>query len=641
MKAKNTRQPAPQSDISGKRYQIFLWSVLFLNSLFLIWQCLDRYLAPRFLFLSVALTVALAALRHDLKKHADWRLHTFDLLLLGWYGINLASVFWAFSWSEGIFYAQKVLLLFSTYWLLRQTLHRDETAFTRTLSNIIPVLTIVVCGIIGIQLMMAISKNGLDNQTLYDYASGVYGNKSLASDFLFFLLIFNLLFIKGKEKKLLFLIGSGVLSLLILLLQTRTVYLAVAAAAILYTFTAGLSDPKIRPIFVRWVIPSGAVLTVLFAAFLFFKGGETSLGERLNPLTYLESTSANERRFVWYKTDLLNEDHFWWGVGNGSWKFWLPSKTLQGAFRLQEQGIVFTRAHNDYLEVRAEMGITGAIWFIALFIATGIGLAAAWRQPDISRHETAVVAAGLLGYCIIQYFDFPRERIEMQVMLAALFALAAHRSRLFWSKLPGVNVAKSGSLFTGLLVIGLLFNVVIGFYRVNGEIHNVNMAKAYQKQDFKTVLKEARATQNMFLEYNDVGLPIKWYEGTAWYRMKDYDKAVTAFGEALALNPWSFQVLNNYATALASQEKYNEAIPYFEKAVEINPKYDEGKFNLAYSYTQLKQYDKALEWVKRVDTIPNPPSDAERKKNQSILENKANFLKGIQEKMGQNKPGGQ
>lgn len=636
MKEKNTRQPAPPPEIPGKWYQIFLWSALFLNSIFLIWQCLDRYLAPRFLFLSVALTVALLALRHDLRKNADWRFHTFDILLLGWYGLNLASVFWAFSWSEGIFYAQKVLLLFSTYWLLRQTLHRDENAFSRTFSSIIPMLTFIVCGIIGVQLMMAISKNGLDNQTLYDYASGVFGNKSLASDFLFFLLIFNLLLIRSSNKKINFLIGTGILSILILLLQTRTVYLAVATAAILYTFTAGLGDPKIRPVFIRWVIPSGAVFMVAFAAFLFYKGSGTSLGERLNPLTYLESASANERRFVWYKTDLLNEDHFWYGVGNGSWKFWLPSKTLQGAFRLQEQGIVFTRAHNDYLEIRAEMGIVGAIWFIGLFLAAGIGLVAAWRQPEIPKHETAMIAAGILGYCVIQYFDFPRERIELQVMLAALFALAAHRSRLFWSKSPAIHLEPAANLFIGALVAGLLFNIVVGFYRVNGEIHNVNMAKAYQKQDFKTVLKEAQATQNMFLEYNDVALPVKWYEGTSWYRMKDYDKAATAFGEALALNPWSFQVLNNYATALATQEKFSEAIPYFEKAVEINPKYDEGKFNLAFSYTQLKQYDKAMEWVMRVDTIPNPPSEMERKKNRSILENKATFIKSIQEKIGQN-----
>jgi tetratricopeptide (TPR) repeat protein len=90
--------------------------------------------------------------------------------------------------------------------------------------------------------------------------------------------------------------------------------------------------------------------------------------------------------------------------------------------------------------------------------------------------------------------------------------------------------------------------------------------------------------------------------------------------------------LNNYATALASAKKFEEAIPYFEKATYINPKYDEGKFNLAYSYTQLGNYEKALDWLSKVDTIANPKTEEEVKKNKAILDNKANFTNAIMEK---------
>lgn len=115
---------APSTPYNG--HSLVLWLVIFANSLFLIWQCLDRYLAPRFLFLSVALIVSLFVLRSDLFKRAEWRFHTFDGLMLGWYGINLASAFYAFSWSEGIFFAQKTLLLFTVYWLFRQLFFMDE-----------------------------------------------------------------------------------------------------------------------------------------------------------------------------------------------------------------------------------------------------------------------------------------------------------------------------------------------------------------------------------------------------------------------------------------------------------------------------------------------------------------------------------
>ena len=135
-----------------------------------------------------------------------------------------------------------------------------------------------------------------------------------------------------------------------------------------------------------------------------------------------------------------------------------------------------------------------------------------------------------------------------------------------------------------------------------------------------------------FLEYNDVAIPFEWYEGTSFFKMNKPEAAIEAYRKALALNPWNFQVLNNYATALATAKQYTEAIPLFEKAVEINPKYDEGKFNLAYSHTQLGNYDTALRWLSKVDTIANPKTPDEVKKNKAILDNLASFTQSIQSK---------
>ena len=615
---------------------LVLWLVIFANSLFLIWQCLDRYLAPRFLFLSVALIVALFVLRGDLFKRADWRFRTFDGLMLGWYGLNLASAFAAFSWSEGIFFAQKTLLLFTVYWLFRQLFHMDAPLVRKKMATVVIALTWVVCLLILGQIYFAFSESGLDNETLYKYASGVFGNKGLASDFLFFLLVLHIFLAKEINSFRISVLNIIVLLGLILLLQTRTVYVSVAASTLLYGLGRGILDASFRPILLRRWLPIGIGAIGLLVALALVGGKGSSLSERLNPFTYGESASANERKFVWYKTNLLNEDHFWWGVGNGSWKFWLPSKTLQGAFRLQEKGIVFTRTHNDYLEIRAEMGMIGVTYFILLFVLAALALLWALQKHRDKTHEILAISAGLLGYCIIQYFDFPRERIEMQVILALFFALSAYYGAGFWSKMPSIVLPESVKApLGGLLVLGLMFNTMIGWYRVTGEMHNVKMAIAYQKQDYNTVLREAQAAKNMFLEYNDVAIPFEWYEGTAAYKLKRPEQeAIQKYEAALQLNPWSFQVLNNYATALASAKKFEEAIPYFEKATYINPKYDEGKFNLAYSYTQLGNYDKALDWLSKVDTIANPKTKEEVKKNKAILDNKANFTNAIREKKG-------
>ena len=428
----------------------------------------------------------------------------------------------------------------------------------------------------------------------------------------------------------------GVLLLgLILLLQTRTVYLAVAAGALVYFPVRAASEPDFRPFFLKKLLPGGLLAVGLLAALVAVKGRGTSLAERLNPMTYLESASANERRFVWYKTDLLCADHPVWGVGNGSWKLWFPSKSIQGAYRLQEKGIIFTRAHNDYLEVRAELGLVGAALFVLLFaVAAGTGLWVLRKTLDPARrHDALVLLVGLLGYCIIQYFDFPRERVEMQVVLAVFLAWLAFLGRDFWAKMPGLPAQKLLPAGMALLATGLIFNVLIGWNRVQGEQHMVKTMAAHLASQWPAALRESALASNPFYEMNDVALSASWYAGVAHYSMKNYEKSVAAFAEAYRLNPWSFQVINNYASALVKNGDIPAAIKLYEKTLEINPKYDEGKFNLSYAYFQLGDYARSLEYVNAVDTIVGAKTPDELAKNRAVLERRETFVREIEKRL--------
>jgi len=627
------------ADNSLRAWRIALWLVFFGGTLFFLPFCLDRYLAPRFFFLSGAMLLSFVLVWKDLKEKGDWKLRGFDLMLLGWYGLNLASVSWAFSWSEGIFYAQKTLLLFLVYWVSRQALLRDELMVRQTLRQIFTLSTWAVCGIIVVQVGLAFRQNGLDNEQLYDFASGLFGNKSLATDFLFFLLIFNVLLYKEHQRRSDFWLEAGIVGVLILLLQTRTVYLALAVCGLLYCLGRSALDTDFRKLFLKRILPAGTVLVLLLIAFLAFKGRGNSFAERLNPSTYLESTTANERRFVWYKTDELNKDHFWLGVGNGSWKLWFPSKNIAGGYRLEEQNVVFTRAHNDYLEIRAEMGIVGVVWFCVLFgIAFLAGIWSLWQLKATTEkaankaHDLLVLSLGLLGYCIIQFFDFPRERIEMQVFLGLFFAWIMFCSRdNLLGKFGPSSISKP--LMILLFGLGLAFNLVIGWHRIVGENHNVALLDAQAAKDWKTLAAESSAAENIFYEYTDVAIPLAWHEGIAWYQMNQMEKAISAFEKAYRLNPWSFQVINNYASALVKHQQFKDAIPLYEQALRINPKFDDGKFNLSFVYFKLGDFPKSLEWLDKVDTIPNPGNDVDRQKNIQLKSRQADFRKAVYEKM--------
>ena len=180
-----------------------------------------------------------------------------------------------------------------------------------------------------------------------------------------------------------------------------------------------------------------------------------------------------------------------------------------------------------------------------------------------------------------------------------------------------------------MLLAGFAFNMVLGWQRIKGEIHTVELLKAQVRGDYPTLQREAAAARNVFYEYTDVTIPLQWFEGIAFYQMNRVEESVSAFESAYRLNPWAFQVLNNYASALLRVGRHRDAIPLFENALAINPRYDEGKFNLAYVWFTLGDREKALNWLNRVDTIPNPQSNDERQKNQTVIKRKADFLRII------------
>jgi O-antigen ligase len=600
-----------------------LWAVLGVNSVFFIWQCLDRYLSPRFLFLSMALLLGLWFLRKPLLALKSWELHGFDLLMIGWYLFNGASVFWAFNWSEAVFTAQKSLLLLTCYGLFRYFFTLNNTKTRGVILDIVHTLTAVSCLILIGQLGYAALKMGLSNNALYDYASGLSGNKSLAADFLFLLLGLQVLFRREQSRPWVAPLAVILLCALILVLQVRTVYGAVFMAALLYFSLSLRQVLGQRNLLLKKILPLFMLFALGLATLVF--GTKGSLAERLNPMNYLDSTSLNERRFVWYKTDLLNADHYWLGVGAGSWKLWFPSKNIQGAYRLQEENIVFTRVHNDYLEVRAEMGILGAIYYLLLFLlAFATATWALWRGKG--GEELKALTATLVGYCIIQYFDFPRERIEMQVFLALLLAWMAQSSRDFWEKGPVLGISRAKGVLLWVLGGLLAFNVCIGWYRVKGEIGIVKMFMAIQQSKAQQVFELAEESCNPFLEYSDVALPLCWYQGLSKLQTNQAKEAIPYLARAYQLNPWSFQVLNNYATALAMSGNNRDAIPLMEKVLEINPAYDDGKMNLAITYKEIGENDKAANMLARVDTIPNPSTEGARLKNREINARKAQIL---------------
>ena len=587
---------------SSTQITLFLFVILVVNYLLRVPWLIDEFHVSRFILLSVLCAVGTIWL-FSLPKKLD--LHLLDIALLGFYGINLFSVTWSFNFGEAIFTSQKYLLLAISFILFRVLF--SDRQFWPVLSKLLNVLTLLVLLITSYQFIYFGTTLGFSGQTLYKVI-GHSGHKNLVASFLFLLLGLQIYFLISKPAKSWQYVLLGWQLIAMLALRSRAVYTAMAIFFLVLAAYYLLSGRKeLKQVIVRRVVPFVLTTSLIGALVISYTGIGKEYLRYLNPTTYSSSVSGSERLFVWYKTSELIEDNIWLGHGAGSWKLVFPSKNISGGYRLQEKDTVFTRAHNDFLEIWCEVGSVGLLLYLSIFGLAIWSLWARFRMEKVKqKNQLIVLIATLLGYLIISFFDFPKERLEHQTILALILAIALLKSKPFIKK-KKVLYTFSGigqKMFIGCLLALQVINLPIGYYRYIGDRNTKEIIIAMASQNTTTLREKAQSGHSAWYDLNPLAYPVRWYEGMAYYYEKNFQAAAAPFAEAYNVNPYNFNVINNYASTLVQIKKYKEAIPLYEQALRINPKFEESMFNLSFVYFQLGQYDLAEEWVNKTSKNP-------------------------------------
>jgi tetratricopeptide (TPR) repeat protein len=82
--------------------------------------------------------------------------------------------------------------------------------------------------------------------------------------------------------------------------------------------------------------------------------------------------------------------------------------------------------------------------------------------------------------------------------------------------------------------------------------------------------------------------------GNAWYDKKEYDKATTAFTEAIRLDPKFSNAYVNRGLAWDAKKEYDKAIADYTKAIELDPNHVGAYVNRGLVWYYKKDYDKAV-----------------------------------------------
>jgi tetratricopeptide (TPR) repeat protein len=105
--------------------------------------------------------------------------------------------------------------------------------------------------------------------------------------------------------------------------------------------------------------------------------------------------------------------------------------------------------------------------------------------------------------------------------------------------------------------------------------------------------------------------------GNLFYDRQEYDKAISAYEQAIQYDSHNIQAYHNKGSALAALSRYEEAIAVYEQALHINPQKTETSKNLGYALKYLGRFKEALDVFKRALQIS--PQDQELKEITSAL----------------------
>lgn len=497
----------------------------------------------------------------------------------------------------------KLLLLFG-FLFLTIALLRKKTISTDNL-----ILSGIGFGMvaIGSAAVQLVEKSVVEHQHLFrkiEIITGLFANKNLLASVLFLCLPF---FLMGLQlsKKIRWISGFGIGSaaFILFIIRTRTVLAALLLLVLILLYCYLRNRFKVKP---AYLVAGALLLATLLVLVVDIPKADnetppdvaTHYANRI-----FETGTLQSRLRYWEHSWAMVIDQPFLGVGLGNWQVQFPKYGLENLdeFDISNGTQTLQRAHNDFLQVLCESGIFGFIGYLLIFIVVAYRLILLISRSEATaqKWQAIYLLGGLAGYVLIALLDFPMERIEHQVLLMLILAIAAFTSEPNRAIEPTPKSTHRWPLYV-LVTVGL-YSIAVAGFRLHGEKQTRLLYQAKANSLWNDVLFYANAAQSRFYTTDPTSIPIDWYKGNAYFGRNEITEGIRSFESAYAGAPYQIQVLNNLATAYRTGGQKEKAKTFYKEALRISPAFEEARLNLAALYYSNKEFPEAFETIEKMD----------------------------------------
>ncbi len=485
-----------------------------------------------------------------------------------------------------------------------------------------------------ISLYLSVQYYGLD-PFLSDIGqlTSTLGNRNYVASYLAltFPVAFSFFLIESeKRKKIFYEIILLIIYTGIIVCHTRAIWAALFFSLLLFGYF--LSHFKINNVLKdnkKWLIIFFSLfllITLIYSTDNPLNRSSITATERAVSSFDMQGSSLRTRLLIWNSTIDMIKDKPVFGSGLGT--FPLHYLNYQAKYLQNNPDYVqflgkAAEAHNEYLQIWAEMGIIGLLSFlliIIIFYRTNLGLI-----KKIKTIEGKIIIIGLISGVTVtlihSIFSFPFHIPAVGAAFWFIIGITIASENIFCNKSKEIKIIdfKKISFFSeknekGYKWIRITFSIVVLILMVLA----INTF----------VLKPYRAELHL-------------YQGRRWLIDENYRNALPVISYARELDPHNGRVLHALGATYYNLGKYNLGIYYlqeakkymadvntfyilglcysqlnmykeaeeeFKQAIYLNPKFIEALHYLGQLYFSQEDYDDAIEqWNKILEIEPNFP----------------------------------
>ena len=449
------------------------------------------------------------------------------------------------------------------------------------------------------------------------------GQKNWISNYLalIFPIIFSFFLLEEikKNKILLFLLLS-IIYTTIMICQSRGIWISISLALIISIYI--IVKFNIFEIFKKnkkWLIilfSTFLIITIIYSTDNPLNKSRLTVTQRALSVFDEKDPSINTRFLIWKNTLQMIKDKPLLGSGIGTFK--MNYLDYQAEFFKNNPDSIkyytFPReAHNEYLQIGAELGLLGLGLFMAIiFIFYSIVLNFLKKEPNSkNRLVSWGLLMGISCFLIHSLFTFPLHVPALGSAFFIIIGLTAIYVRNFnLSQFKKEKVVKKLKNKGAILkIICSILAVIIMIIAIDSLTIRPYLSEVYSYRGKDNLVKGNYQEALSNFEYGEKLDPyngnILINLGATYYNLGLYNKVEEIFKKAENYIK-DKNIYLNLGLFYMQFDQYKEAEEEFEYAIYLAPKFTKAYINLAYLYAIQEEYDKAIiEWNKTLEIEPD------------------------------------